>query len=204
MRTWVLIAMMAMATPAFADSTHTTTSGGDVTATGGAGGAGGSADADANAVGFGGNASNRTDVDTTVHNTAVSGASSNQHQGQGQEQGQGQGQETRISAFNGNTTLVNPDVHVKYDGRTHAESAPESRGMTTGSDATVCGAVGGASVQTGIFGGGISSESFACLATKHSVYQGAGHAAFDEAVENVSWYFPPFLVFRMVRSAIFN
>jgi hypothetical protein len=158
--------------------------------------------------------SNRTDVDTSVktdvdvrnsaNSGSFSGASSNQKQGQ--LQGQNQGQEQGINAFNGNTTIVNPGLKsdVKYDGRTHAESAPESRGMTTGSDTTVCGAVGGASAQTGIFGGGISSESFACLATKHSVYQAADHSQFDRVVEDVSWYLPPFLVFRMVRSAIFN
>jgi hypothetical protein len=186
---FVLAAVLGFAPISHANSEHDTS--GDVTVSA-QGGAGGHASAESTAVGVGGNASNRTEVD--VHNTA------NQFQEQGQDQGQNQG----IDAFNNNKTVVNPDVHVKYDGRTHAESAPESRGMTTGSDTTVCGAVGGASAQTGVFGGGISSESFACLATKHSVYQAAGHSKFDSVVENVAWYFPPFLVLRMVRSAIFN
>ena len=191
MRKWVIIAMMAMAAPAMADSSHT--SGGDVTATGGAGGR-----ADSSSVAFGGS----SHVDTDVHNTAVSGASSDQKQGQ--VQGQSQGNNNQIAIGNDSPTVVNPDVHVKYDGRTHAESAPESRGMTTGNDSQVCGAVGGASAQTGVFGGGISSESFACLALKHQLYQDRTSSKLDRVIEGTAWYFPPFVAFRMVRSAVFN
>lgn len=117
-------------------------------------------------------------------------------------------QEQEINARNDmhlETQVDAPDVKgMGKELARRASGAPEARGMTTGSDSTVCGAVGGASVQTGVFGGGISSESFACLAHKHSLYQAGNYGNFDLAVENVSWYFPPFLIVRMVRSAVFN
>ena len=74
---------------------------------------------------------------------------------------------------------------------------------STGSDSTICGVVGGASAQSGLIGAGVSSESFACLAHKHQLYQNEAKG-LDSVIEGFSWYFPPFLVTRIVRSAIFN
>jgi hypothetical protein len=178
-----LALFLGIAPGAFADSTHTTTSGGDVTvtATGGAGGDGGSAHSDANSnatgIGFGGDASNRTNVDTNVkntnvngnsnRNTSVSGASSNQKQGQGQDQGQSQDsfQQQGISAFNGNTTTVEaPDVKgMGKELAKHADEAARSQALS-GGNITPCGDVQGAAGQGGLFGFSVGTVSETCKA----------------------------------------
>lgn len=207
---FVLAAILGIAQVGRADSTHTTTSGGDVnvTANGGNGGSasanGGSSrsDSDATGIGFGGSASNRTDVDTDVKNTnvntAVSGASSNQKQGQGQFQGQDQGQNQGISAFNGNTTIVNPNVKtdVKFDSRDlrdHASSAPEARGASSDGE-TPCGDVSGVSAQGGLFGGGFAMPSVACQTYRHEVLQDKYGDRASAVAETVLFWFPGTLV----------
>lgn len=220
---FVLAAILGLASIGRADSTHTTTSGGDVTvtATGGAGGAGGRADSDASAtgIGFGGSASNRNDVDTKV-NTDVdvrnsansgsfSGASSDQKQGQiqGQEQGQSQSNEQGINAFNGNTTTVEaPDVKgMGKELAKHASSAAEVRSSSS-AQISPCGDASGLSAQAGLFGGALATVPETCRAARLQALETVDNGSFSTTLAQVTYYggwFPRFML-HIVTAGVLN